>query len=592
MKTRFTKGNWFFYLIFCLSLGLTWFFHKDSVKFNDRYELWGDRAGYYIYLPATFFYHFDARKIPADLDQQTGGGLSIDQQKNKIETKYTCGVAILASPFFITAGLISRVAGYDSEYGFSLLYIRMMALAAVVYLILGLWFLKKFLDHYFTPFISYFVVTFIFLGTNLFYYALIDGMMSHVYSFFLFAVFLYSLKRYIDTRRYSFFIVLCIIFSLAILIRPTNILIGLLFFTLDAETASTWLTRFRNLLKPAYFLSFLAILLLIFIPQMVYWKYLSGHWLHFSYTGEGFDNWRTPQVAGVLFSPVNGLIAYSPLVILFLAGLVIMIIKKKANGWSIAAIFLAVTVICASWKMWYFGCSLGQRSFIEYYTVLALPFGYVTEKVFRTRKFLVTTILLFAVFLLTYFNLRYTISLYRFDRCYYGSTWDWDHYLRTVERAGIISPVHQMKSYENDFENLALSPVPHPSTVFTRSGQYSIAANTTGGITPLYTARLNDFGYPWPKMMDVDVWVLKPGALATGAVLGYTLSHGNEVLFGEEQPVDSLLQSPLTWSKISKRFIIPDVNDSSLVVSVFVRNPLRSLFYVEDLKIQYKYKWN
>jgi hypothetical protein len=199
---------------------------------------------------------------------------------------------------------------------------------------------------------------------------------------------------------------------------------------------------------------------------------------------------------------------------------------------------------------------------------------------------------LFAVFLLTYFNLRYTISLYRFDRCYYGSTWDWDHYLRTVERAGIISPVHQMKSYENDFENLALSPVPHPSTVFTRSGQYSIAANTTGGITPLYTARLNDFGYPWPKMMDVDVWVLKPGALATGAVLGYTLSHGNEVLFGEEQPVDSLLQSPLTWSKISKRFIIPDVNDSSLVVSVFVRNPLRSLFYVEDLKIQYKYKWN
>ena len=160
--------QYFFYTLFCLSLALTWFFHKDSVKFNDPNELWSDRAGYYIYLPATFFYHFDARKMPADLDVQTGGGFSIDTLHNKIDTKYTYGVALLASPFFVAAGIVSRVAGYHSEYGFSMIYMRMMALAAVVYLLLGLWFLKKFLDCYFQPLISYFVITLIFLGTKLF----------------------------------------------------------------------------------------------------------------------------------------------------------------------------------------------------------------------------------------------------------------------------------------------------------------------------------------------------------------------------------------------------------------------------------------
>jgi hypothetical protein len=160
----------FFYTLFCASLALTWFFHKDATRFSDRNELWSDRAGYYIYLPATFFYHFDTRKMPADLDMQTGGGFSIDTLNNKIDTKYTYGVALLASPFFLTSGLVSRIAGYDSENGFSMVYVRMMSLAAVIYLILGLWLLKRFLDHYFQPVVSFFVITLIFLGTNLFYY--------------------------------------------------------------------------------------------------------------------------------------------------------------------------------------------------------------------------------------------------------------------------------------------------------------------------------------------------------------------------------------------------------------------------------------
>ena len=584
--------SYFFYFLFCLSLALTWFFHRDVTRFNDRNELWSDRAGYYIYLPATYYYHFDTHIMPADLDVQTGGGFGIDTLNNKIDTKYTCGVALLASPFFLVSALVSSIAGYDSEHGFSMLFMRMMSLAAVVYLIMGLWLLKQFLDHYFRPAISLFVITLIFLGTNFFYYSLIDGMMSHVYSFFLFSLFLFSLKKYLLPESLSWFVLLSITLSLAILIRPTNILLGLLIFTWDAANPAEWLRRLKLFLKPAHLLIFFGILFIVLLPQLIYWKYLSGNWLHFSYRDEGFTNWRNPRVFEVLLSPVNGLLTWTPLVFFFLAGIVLMLFRKIQNGWLIAAIFVMVTLICASWKMWYFGCSYGQRSYIEYFAILAVPFGYVATALISAQKLWLSTILFFFLFLFAYFNLRMTCSLYRFERCYYGSSWDWDHYLRSVERAGFLSPVRQVQSYQNDFENLALSPVVKPSKVFTRSGQYSIFANDKGGNTPLFSIRLDDFGYPYPKTMDVEIWALKPGKQPTGASLGYTMCRGDDILFSDEQPLDSLVKNRMTWSKVSKTFIIPDVNDSSMQIRIFIHNPGRAMLFADDLKVDYHYRWN
>ncbi|MEI7499218.1 MAG: hypothetical protein WCK84_02115 [Bacteroidota bacterium] len=584
--------NYFFYILFCTSLVLTWFFHKEAIRFSDRSVVWSDRAGYYIYLPATFFYHFDTHKMPADLDVKTGGGFSIDTRNNKIDTKYTYGVALLASPFFLASGFVSSIAGYDNEGGFSMLYMRMISLAAVVYLILGLWFLKKFLDYYFQPAVNFFVITLIFFGTNLFYYSLIDAMMSHVYSFFLFALFLFLLKKFQLSGSWPYFILLSITLSLAILIRPTNILLGLLFFVWDASSTGECIKRVKQFLNPLYLLCFMAILLIVFMPQFFYWKYLSGNWLHFSYHHEGFTNWSQPRIAEVLFSPLNGLITYVPLVLIFLSGIIIMLFRKRQNGLLIAGVFIVLTIICASWESWYFGCSYGQRSYIEYFTILAVPFGYFTTELFNARKFWLSVIIFFFIFLFTYFNLRLTCSLYRFEQCYYGSTWDWDHFRRSIERAGIISPVHKVQSHQNDFENLALSPVVKPSDIFTRSGQYSIATIEKKEQTQLFSIRLNEIGYPWPKIMDVEVWALKPGYLSTGASLSYALKRGPDILFSDEQPIDSLVKNPMTWSKVCKTFIIPDVNDSSLQISIYIHNPRRALLFFDDLMVKYHYRWN
>jgi hypothetical protein len=175
----------FFLLLLGLSLYLTFQAHKDKGYFNWKSEIWADRAGYYIYLPSFFMYHFDAKKCPEKIEEKTGYGFSIDYQKNTINTKYTYGVAALLSPFFIGAYIVSPVLKLPGEAGFGPVYHRMVNVAAVIYLMLGLWILKRFLKYYFEPFIQYLILFFIYAGTNLLFYAVDDTLMSHVYSFFL-----------------------------------------------------------------------------------------------------------------------------------------------------------------------------------------------------------------------------------------------------------------------------------------------------------------------------------------------------------------------------------------------------------------------
>ncbi len=581
----------FFYFLFCLCLALTWLFHKDTGRFNEQSEIWSDRAGYYIYLPATFFYHFDTRKMPPDLDVATGGGFSIDTLHNRLETRYTYGVALMVSPFFLATHLVSVVAGKDDEQGFSILYHRMMNLAAVVYLIAGLWLLKRFLDRYFRPGISRAVLLLIFSGTNLFYYSMIEGLMSHVYSFFLFAWFLFSLMKFRDTGQYRWFLALAFSLALATLIRPTNILLGLAFFFLDAQRLKTVWSRLRQVFQLKTLPVFLLILFILFIPQMVYWKYLTGHWLYFSYRDEGFTNLAHPAVGAVLFSPVNGLITHTPLVLLFIAGMGIMLIKKIPDGWFITLLFLLLTWLFSSWKMWYFGCSYGQRSYIEYYALFALPAGYFLKSLFNPGGFILKSLVFFLIFLFIYSNIRMTVSLYRYERCYYGSTWDWDHYLRLMERSGILSPIRQNRSFDNDFENLALCPVKKPSMVFTRSGQYSIATEKKSEITPLYSVPLSVFGYPFPKMIGVDAWILKPGIQPTGATVSYTFTKDGAVLYNDEMALDSMVKESQTWTRIHKTFIIPDQYDSTLRINLFLQNKKGALLYLDDLRLKFEYVW-
>jgi hypothetical protein len=57
--------------------------------------------------------------------------------------------------------------------------------------------------------------------------------------------------------------------------------------------------------------------LLVFIPQLIYWKYSTGHFLSYTYKDEGFSNALSPKIFEALLAPNNGLFPYS-LVFIFM----------------------------------------------------------------------------------------------------------------------------------------------------------------------------------------------------------------------------------------------------------------------------------
>ena len=179
-------------LILCLVISYTDYFKANPA--SGSYRISSDKAQYYVYLPATFIYGWDIHRFPENSDKERNGFV-LDHQRNKIVTKTTYGAALLWSPFFLVAHFIELHENLEAD-GFSWFYERMTVIPGVVYLVLGLFFLRRFLSRYYSQWISYLTVILVFAGTNLYFYGIEDGLMSHVNSFFLFSLYLFLLKKF------------------------------------------------------------------------------------------------------------------------------------------------------------------------------------------------------------------------------------------------------------------------------------------------------------------------------------------------------------------------------------------------------------
>ena len=107
-----------------------------------------DGKGYYAYLPAIFIYHdlnfgfFD--EIEKEkyynpngyYDYRANGG------HGEYINKYYCGTAVAELPFFLGAHLLTRIQGGDTD-GYSKNYLVSVSIAALFYLFIGLFFLRK-----------------------------------------------------------------------------------------------------------------------------------------------------------------------------------------------------------------------------------------------------------------------------------------------------------------------------------------------------------------------------------------------------------------------------------------------------------------
>jgi len=110
------------------------------------------------------------------------------------------------------------------------------------------------------------------------------------------------------------------------------------------------------------------------LPQGIYWKWATGHWLFYSYGDQHFSFLR-PHVWAVLFSFRKGWLIYSPMLALALAGFGPLWRRHRGLAVPVLVYFILNLWIVSAWDIWWYGGSIGCRALVPSYAVLALPWG-------------------------------------------------------------------------------------------------------------------------------------------------------------------------------------------------------------------------
>ena len=249
----------------------------------------------------------------------------------------------------------------------------------------------------------------------------------HVYSFCLFAALFYYFPIYLKKPGWKESLILGTILGWLFLIRPTN---GIVFLWLLGYQVYTWeelKARFRFFLK--HYLSCLGIIaaaLIMLFPQLLYWKEMTGHWIYYSYSDEGFIHWKNPKIAAVLFDVQNGLFLYSPLALLMMAGIVLGIFRKRFSGPVLLMIFGLATYAFGSWWAWWFGGAFGHRCYVEYYALLALPLAGVYQWVVERASPAVKYGFILLTLCLMIYSVRLSYLYTSIGGPWDGEAWRWN----------------------------------------------------------------------------------------------------------------------------------------------------------------------
>lgn len=357
-------------------------FFLHSLQKEHKYDRSGrpwpyvaDAWSYYVYLPGLLI-HGDLDWKWASQHLHYEGPPVIEHfgpfrspHTGRWVNKYSVGTALLHAPGFVLAHAWALRSDKQPADGFSPPYRLAGALTGILWLMIGLAFIRKTVLHFADEVCASLVLLLLALGTNLFHYSLYEPGMSHVYGFAALAMILWYNLRWHERGRIGDLLALAAALGIAFLIRPTLALF-VLFPLLWGLT--DWRAK-RALLRGKWpqLLAGFALGLLVCLPQLIYWKIWGGRWLYYSYGGEGFV-WAEPMLGEVLWGYRKGWFIYTPAALLMVAGLLPL---RRMAPQALLPVLVCVVLsiyIAASWWCWWYGGSFGMRALIELYAPLSI----------------------------------------------------------------------------------------------------------------------------------------------------------------------------------------------------------------------------
>jgi len=597
--------------LFCLFCFLMAFFISIRL-FEQQGKGWktiitSDGRGYYAYLPAIFLYHdltfkkvtWSEKKLYGYADYHPNFLVPYGKQS---VNKYFAGEALLLLPFFGLAALFSWIFGLPLN-GYSFYFQLFVGLGALFYLFTGLLFLKNILRRMMihSSAIALTLVVFV-LGTNLFYYTIWQASMSHVYSFFAINAFILVVLWTNEKRTLFSSFLLGLSFAVVLLIRPVNgIIILVIPFLFASWSAFVQYLRYIFVGKGLWAFPFLLLLLMI---QPLLWYLQTGRFMIWPYQDEGFYFLR-PHFFKILFSYRKGLFVYTPLIFVSLLGLFFFFRRSWFRSLFLILFLIAVTWVTASWWNWYYGDGFGMRPFIDFYGIFALLLATLLHPLAMKNRLSIAGILLG---LFVFFNLfqswqyvngviqpsnmdpkKYHYVFLKSDSAYIdclGGMNESPFYGANLEK--------KVKSFWNDLEKEI------PNWNYTArmekpwkacSGKFVGSLDSLHEFSPGLAVQADSISTHAEKLFcKVSLMVRDslPGASNPAYFVVSIDSFDNQYNFWYGMKLNDIPQKTTgIWRFCTYQFNLPEITNPKAVIKMYVWNPRRKPFLVDDLRFDF-----
>ncbi len=361
----------------------------------------GDGVGYYAYIRSLLVEH----KLDFTHDWQAGNESftmgrvhadgTIDQLQytvtGRIANHWTVGPALLWAPVLVpvhcTMLTLQKVGMKVKANGFSRPYIIAMALTTALYGFLGLLISFRLACFYTEERWAFLATLGIWFASALPVYMYFNPSWSHAHSVFVVAVFLWYWHRTRKGRTFSQWAILGLISGLVLDIHYANI--AVLLVPLLESLQAYWRAfrappepDWRRLLRIFWAnLLYSFATLVAFLPTLITRKMIYGNPLDFGYSEAGEFRWDAPHFVGALFSSDHGLLVWTPILILALAGLMLVFNRNRTMAVYFITVFVTLCYLIGGDPTWDGLSSFGNRYFLCLTPLFIIGFAVFLSKI-------------------------------------------------------------------------------------------------------------------------------------------------------------------------------------------------------------------
>jgi hypothetical protein len=346
--------------------------------------------------------------------------------------------------------------------------------------------------------------------------------------------------------------------------------------------------------------SVVVVTILVGVPQLLYWKRFTGHYLFFSYTnpGEGLD-FLNPHTYKFLLSFRKGWFIYTPVMLFAIIGFYHLYKYRREIFYPLFLFFVLDVYLMSTWtNWWYADGSYSSRSIMPAYVLLAFPLGYFIQWLKSAGKYIkpaAVTIISLLVLLNLFQTWQFQngiISKERMTRAYYFSIFGKtsvdaeDEKLLLVNRStdGFESLTDEENYthkilYENRFEESIVDSAKGEKGMFVMSekNQYS------PGIDIKYKD-LTTHNHAW---LRTSVKVMLPDSFAGGEPLLVATFHHNEKAY--KYMTSEFNKGPKMHpglNTLTLDYLTPEVRSTNDNVKIYVWYTGKQPILVDDLTIE------